>query len=348
MAYLTKSAALPLLLTAPLCFAIRKQYKRGLLFAVAMLPAVIGWQLWVLTHVSPARDLVSLYYTNYVGFQRYNVTLPDLPRVVWYNLDGCVRGIGNLLTFDTALAKFVHLERIVAVAAIAGAIRLTRRSGLLQFPFAALGITAMLLVWHYQPDQRFVFPLYPLLIAGLWTELHNFSTALRRAWNLRLTSQRIVAGAGAGALAALAAFILFTHIYGDFVFLPRLLDAYGSDLRELRPVYSWVATHTPLEANLYAYDDPLLYLYTGRRACGLPIPPRLYYYEDDPGIARLLGTLPTFSRDQHLDYMLLTTRDFYRDLHENGARVSRETIERSPLFERVYFRPDAEIYRRTR
>jgi len=345
-AYLTKSAALPLLLTAPLCFALRKQYKRGLLFAAAMLPAVVGWQLWVLAHASRSHDLVTVYYTNYLGFQRYNVTLPDLPRVVWYNLDGYIRGIGKLLTFDTAVGNFVHLERIIAVAAIAGAVRLTRRSGLLQYPLAALGITAILLVWHYQPDQRFVFPLYPLLAGGLWTELQNLSTALRRSWRQHVTSQRIAAGVGAGVLAALAAFIVFTHVYGDCVFLPKLLDAYGSDLRELRPVYSWLANHTPPDANLYAYDDPLLYLYTGRRACSLPIPTRLYYYDDDPGIARLLATLPSFSRDQHLDYMLLTTRDFYRDLHENGARVSRETIERSPLFQRVYGKPDAEVYRR--
>jgi hypothetical protein len=345
-AYLTKSAALPLLFTAPLCFALRKQYKRGLLFALAMLPAVVAWQLWVLTHISPSRDLVTLYYTNYFGFQRYNVPLTDLPRVVWYNLDGYIRGIGKLLTFDTAVGEIVHVERIIAVAAIAGAVRLTRRSGLRQYPLAALGITAILLVWHYQPDQRFVFALYPLLLAGLWTELHNFSNALGRAWNQRITSQRIAAGVGAGALAALAAFLVFTHVYGNLVILPKLFAAYGSDLRELRPVYSWVATHTPPGANLYAYDDPLLYLYTGRRACGLPIPTKLYYHDDNQGIVRLLGTLPSFSRDQHLDYVLLTTHDFYRDLHEKRARVLRESVERSPQFQRVYAESDAEIFRR--
>lgn len=348
LAYLTKSAALPLLFTAPLCFVLRKQYKRGLLFAAAMLPAVIGWQLWVLTHTSHAHDLVTLYYTNYLGFQLYNVTLQDLPRVVWYNLDGFFRAVGRLLTFDTALGEIVHFERIIAVAAIAGAIRLTRRSGLLQYPLAALALTAMLLVWHYQPDQRFVFPLYPLLLAGLWTELRNLASALHRAWDQRIVSQRIAASIGAALLATLVAFIAFTHVYGDFVFLPKLLATYGSDLRQLRPVYSWVAGNTPPEANLYAYDDPLLYLYTGRRACGLPIPTRLYYHDDDPGVSSLLHTLPSFSRDQHLDYVLLTARDFYRDRHESGARASREAIETSPLFQRVYEKPDAEIFQRIR
>jgi len=266
--------------------------------------------------------------------------------VIWYNLDGFFRGVGKLLTFDTAAGESIHFERVIAAAAIAGAVRLASRRRFTQYPFAALGMSAILLVWHYQPDQRFVFPLYPLLLAGLWTELDNLAAALRRSWNLRVTSQRIAAAIGAAVLAALAMFVAYTNVYGDFVFLPKVLTAYTSDLRDLRPVYSWVAQHTPPNANLYAYDDPLLYLYTGRRACSLPIPTKLYYYEDDPGIARLLHTLPSFSEEHHLDYVLLTTRDFYRDLHENGARVSRETIEQSPRFERVFGKPDAQVYER--
>jgi hypothetical protein len=207
IAYLTKSAALPLLLTAPLCFALRKQFRRALLFAAAMLPAVAGWQLWVLTHASRSHDLVTLYYTNYVGFQTYNVTWPDLPRVLWYNLDGFFHSIGKLLLFDAAVDESVLLERIVAFAAIAGVVRLTRRIGLSQYALAALGITALLLIWHYPPDRRFIFPLYPLLAAGLWLELRNFAGALRRAWNQRVVGQRIAAGVGAAALAGLAAFI---------------------------------------------------------------------------------------------------------------------------------------------
>lgn len=345
-AYLIKSAALPLLFTAPLCFAFRRQFKRGLLFASAMFPAVAAWQLWVLMHASHGHDLVSLYYTNYFGFQLYNVTLSDLPRVIWYNLDGFLKGAGRLLTFDTAIGESVHFERVIAVGAIAGIVRLARRSGRRQYPLAALGMTALLLIWHYEPDQRFVFPLYALLGAGLCTELRKIVSALQRAWNKHILGERIAAALGAGALAALAAFLVFTHVYGDFVFLPQVLGAYQSDLQSLRPVYAWVADHTPPDTNLYAYDDPLLYLYTGRRACGLPIPTKLYYHDDDAGIDRLLRTLPAFSAEQHLDYALLTPRDFYRDLHEKRALLLLNAIDNSPSFERVYARTDAGVYRR--
>ena len=346
LAYLTKSAALPLLATVPLCFVLRRQFKRGLLFAACMFPAVAGWQLWVLTHASRGHDLVTLYYTNYFGFQLYNVSLLDVPRVVWFNLDALLKGIGRLLVFDTAVGESVHFERVIAIGAIAGVVRLARRSGRLQYPLAAAGMTAMLLVWHYEPDQRFVFPLYPLLLAGLWTELSNIVTALRRSWEKRVTSDRIAAGIGAALLAGLAVFVAFTHIYGDFVFMPKLLAAYRSDFKDLHPVYSWVAENTPEHANLYGYDDPLIYLYAGRRASGLPIPTKLYYHQDEAGIDRLLRDLPAFSEEQHLDYVLLTTRDFYRDLHEKRARLLQQTIEQNSQFERVYARSDAELFRR--
>ena len=346
-AYLTKSAALPLLITAPLCFALRKQWRRGLLFAGAMLPAVAGWQVWATLHASRGQDLVTLYYTNYLGFQIYNVGLSDLPRVVWFNLDAFLRGVGRLLTFDTAIGESVHLERIVAIAAIAGAVRLVRRSGRMQYAAAAIPMTGILLIWHYQPDQRFVFPLYPLLAAGLWTELRNVWDALRRAWRKRVTSERVAAGVGATLLASLAGLIAFAHLYGDFVFLPEVMTAYRGDLKAIRPVYSWIGSHTSSQATFYAYDDPLVYLYTGRRSCGLPIPPKLYFHEDEAGIDRVLRNLPSFSQEQGLDFMLLTRRDFYRDLHEKRARMLLQTIAGDTRFEPVYEKPAIVVYRRT-
>src|SRR5579864_8105228 len=87
LAYLTKSSAAPLLLTVPVCFALRRQFGNAALFFVTMLPAPIAWQWWVSTHLSPSRDLVTLYYTNYFGFQLYNVPWRDIPLVVWHNLD---------------------------------------------------------------------------------------------------------------------------------------------------------------------------------------------------------------------------------------------------------------------
>ncbi len=120
--------------------------------------------------------------------------------MIWYNLDGFLQGAGKLLIFDLPYGS-KHLERVVAIAAIAGCVRLTMRKRALQYPLAALGMSAILLVWHFPPDQRFVFPLYPLLLMGLATEVRNICGALRVAWAKPRVADRI-AVAGFGALLA--------------------------------------------------------------------------------------------------------------------------------------------------
>lgn len=332
LAYLTKSAAAPLLLTVPACFLWRRQIRPAALFVSAMLPAPLAWQWWVSQHLSRSWDLVTLYYTNYLGFQIYNVPLRDLPLVVWHNLDTFLMGIGKVLTFDVPYGS-MHLERVIAVGAIAGAVRLARRTRKLQYPCAALGMSALLLVWHYTPDQRFVFPLYPLLLAGLWTELENICRMLRLSWRKPALADRTAALAGTGVIAAFAAFVVFTTAFGLFRFLPNLFEAYRADLAARQPAYAWIAANTSAGAGVYAYDDPLLYLYTGRKSVSLPIPPKLQYHDDRAGIDKLLDSIPDFANGYGLSYALVTPGDFYRDLHEQGARRELKAVRAArPVF----------------
>lgn len=343
MAYLTKSAAAPLLITVPLVFAFKKQFAKAGLFIGGMIPAVACWQYWVSQHLSHSADLVTLYYTNYFGFQLYNVPLKDLPLVAWHNLDGFLMGAGKLLTFDVPYGS-KHLERIVAAAAIAGCVRLARRTRQLQYPIAAAGMTAVLLVWHYVPDQRFVFPLYPLLLAGLWTELVNVWQALRASWNKPVFADRAAAAVGATVLCSFAAFLVFTTFFGLFRFLPDLFAAYRADFESRRAAYQWIANNAAPEASVYAYDDPVLYLFTGRKSCGLPIPPKFHYHDDQAGVDNLLLSVPDFAREHRLSYLLLFPDDFYRDEHERGARLERRGVESSRGLRAVFKTPTTAIY----
>ncbi len=343
LAYLTKSSAAPLLLTVPFCFALRRRFVQAALFFAAMLPAPLAWQWWASAHASRSWDLVTLYYTNYLGFEIYNVPLRDLPLVAWHNLDGFLAGASKLLMFDIPYGN-IYLERVVAVGAIAGCVRLARRTQKLQYPLAAAGIAALMLVWHYTPDQRFVFPLYPLLAAGLWTEVENLCRTLRVSWQKPAFSDRCAAAVGAGIVAALAMFVAFTTVFGLARFLPGLFDAYRSDLESRKPAYRWIAAHAPGQAAVFAYDDPVVYLYTGRKSCSLPVPPKFYYHDDQAGIDRLLDSIPDFARRYDLAYALITPADFYRDLHARGARRLLEAVESSREFHPVYTAPSASVY----
>ena len=53
-----------------------------------------------------------------------------------------------------------------------------------------------------------------------------------------------------------------------------------SELAAHQAAYRWFRTSTPLDATSYAYDDPLFYLYTGRRGLGLTMPYGRIYHSD--------------------------------------------------------------------
>ncbi len=344
LAYLTKSVAAPLLFTVPLCFALRKQFRKAALFFAAMLPAVAGWQWWMTRHMAHSWDLVTLYYTNYVGFELYNVPLHDLPLVIWYNLDGFLQGAGKALIFDIPYGS-KHLERVVAIAAIAGCVRLTRRTRMLQYPLAALGMSAILLVWHFPPDQRFVFPLYPLLLMGLATEVRNLCRALRAAWAKPAFADRFAA-AGFGALLRwLGGILCFLHRFRTGALCSGSVSLpIGPILkRASAPTNGWPATRprtrmfTPTRIR-WCFCTP------DRKACSLPIPPKFYYHRDDAGIEKLMGSMADFAREYRLEYLLLTPDDYHRDLHAGGTRGLTEAMQ-SSAFQQLYESPGAAIYK---
>ena len=221
-------------------------------------------------HLSHSWDLVTLYYTNYVGFQIYNVPLRDLPLVIWYNLDGFLLGAGKLLIFDVPYGS-KHLERVVAVAAIAGCVRLARRKRSCNIRWPRWGMSAILLVWHYPPDQRFVFPLYPLLLLALDRAGQHLRSVARRLGETRVRGSRGRFRRCGGCIGRASRFSSSSPPFsacsicsGSVRQLPR------RDFEARRPAYQWIANNARPDANVYAYEDPLLFLYTGRKSCSLP------------------------------------------------------------------------------
>src|SRR3984885_10240682 len=343
LAYLTKSVAAPMLLTVPLCFALRKQFQKAALFFVAMAPTAAGWQWWAMRHLSHSWDLVTLYYTNYLGFRTYNISLRDLPLVIWYNLDVFLQGAGKLLIFDLPYGS-KHLERVVAIAAIAGCVRLTTRRREWQYPLAALGISALLLVWHYPPDQRFVFPLYPFFLMGIATEIYNLCGVLRLAWAKPAFADRFVAAGFGAVLAALGVFAIFCIVFGLTWFLPDLFNSHRTEFAAREKAYEWINRNVPRDANIYAYEDPVLFLYTGHKACRFPIPPKFYYHGDDAAINNQMASMPAFARSHRLDYLLLTPDDYFKELNASGTRGLMQAMQ-SGAFEKLYGSSRAAVYK---
>ena len=342
-AYLVKSAALPFLIAGPLWLALRKKFRAALILFCAMLPAVVWWTLWTHQHMSHARDIVSLYYTDYLGYQIYNVGWRDLPLVMWKNLAGICSGAASLLIFNfTNAPAGMHLGRLLGIGAIVGTVRFARQRGMSAYHWFAAGYTPILLVWHFQPNERFLLPVYPLLLAGIALELEHLAGAIRKAWS-RGAANRVVGVAMASSLAALAMIGTAWNLDAVLRQFPGIIEQHRMVLVSNCAAFSWIAQHAP-GAAFFAYDDPVFFLHTGQHAADLPVAPLPFYREDREAILRPFRSLPAFAREQHLDYLFLTAADFHRDLPDAERAEVRRILARDGALQLAYQSPLSSIF----
>ena len=346
-AYLVKAAALPFLIAGPLWLVLRRKFRPAAILFCSMLPAVVWWTFWARQHMSHARDIVSLYYTDYLGYQIYNVGWRDLPLVVWNNLDALFSSVAGLLIFDVQKTPAgMHLSRLLAIGAIVGTVRFARQRGMTAYHWFAAGYAPVLLVWHFQPNERFLLPLYPLLLVGIATELEHLVRVIRKAWP-RGIANRVVGVAMVGSLAALAAIGTVWNLDAVLRQFPGIIEQHRAVLTSNRAASSWIA-QTPPETAFWAYDDPVFFLYTGHHAAHLPVAPLPFYRQDREAILRPFRSLPAFAREQHLDYVFLTAADFHRDLPSSEREEVRRILARDSALKLAYQSPLSSIFEVTR
>ena len=285
-AYLTKTAALPLLAAGPLYFAARRRYRPAMAFAAGMLPAVAGWNFWMRAHMGRPSDPLLIYYTDYFRYQLYNVDLAMLPQVVLKNGNAFLESIGALLvgppvfvdaTSPLTVAAFRLVMQTIGIVTLAGFLGCARRRGLTLYHWFAGLYVLLLLVWHYPPDERFLFPIMPVFVAGCWQEI----AVLRGRLPKRLAARRPIAAAVAAAV-CLWIGLGWWHSF-------RFLDEIREIARLNRTVYAWIARNTPSDATFLAYDDVVLHLYTGRTGYRPVVPTRFFYRDDEAAVERYVA-----------------------------------------------------------
>ena len=346
LAYLTRTAGLALLVPAVALLLWRRRWKHAALFSVPVAAAVVGWTLWTRAHRSLSSDVLTIYYTDYLRYQIMNVAWRDLPLYVWRNLDVLLKGMGALVLPDVTGSFFVKaLTQTIAVGMIAGVVRLLRRPGAALYGWFCLFYSAMLLIWHFPPNERFVLPMFPLLLAGLGTELVRLWAALRAGLRHAQLSQRIAAVAIGATGAAILGGALLVQCYVAGVFMP-------GDMREQRArraadeeAFRWISVNLPAPARLLAYDDPLVYLYTGRPAACLTALSLYWYRNDHAGMVAAYSGVVPFARQHALDYAYVADSDYHRHMGAEDASQAVRVIRRNPDLEALYRTAGATVYR---
>jgi hypothetical protein len=146
------------------------------------------------------------------------------------------------------------------------------------------------------------------------------------------------------ALAALAAGSFWSTTEGTLVLLPDYFGERQRQLTRLQPVWHWIAANTRPDARFAAYDDTLLYLYSGRRGYTEPILPGVVYGSPDATLPGYIAGLPALWREVGVTHVLLTDYDFLRDLHEPGHDALARLLRDPRRFRLLYADGTARVY----
>jgi hypothetical protein len=345
VAYLARSAGIVALGTMPLYFVLRKQPRKAAVFFFCMLPFVAGWMAWARLHEVTTTDPALMYYVDYASYQALNVSFADLPVVLWKNLDGLLSGLGSLVfprVFDSLFMKI--LAQVIAVAMIAGVVRLVRRGQAVNYALFALGSSLLLAIWHFPPNERFVFPLFPLALAGLLVELEHLAEMLKAGIRHKDRSQRVAAVMLGSFIVLILCAGLAVQIYMSRVYLPESAQLYRAKRDAQTLAFQWIKKNTPESTAVVSLRDPLFYLQTGRHAITRPVLPMFWYREDREAVIESFRTLAPFARSHQLEYVYYAGLDFGAMSEEDQTKVDK-SIRSSPELDVAFRNGDATVYK---
>jgi hypothetical protein len=307
IAYLARTAAMPLLLAIPMYYMIRRRLSSALVFFAASLPIVAGWHIWCASRRSQGLDEVTLYYTNYLRYQLQAVPLTRLPEHVWTNIGQILSSISLVLAIDPGPSLPLSLiQPLILAACVSGIIRLVRSNHrVLPYALFALLYLMMLAFWYYTPTGRFLIPILPILLAGMWVELSHLAKLVRESWRSAPAASVVVASAMAGLAVLFGSTLVKEYRIGG----PAVFAAEREQRDLLAPAYDWVRENTPRDASFFAVNDPVLYLNTGRHAVRRGEMSDLFVQQTS-GTLRPSDGLLRFVRQQKLTHMLITANDF--------------------------------------
>ena len=131
-------------------------------FTAGVAPFVLAWTWWVQAHRVHTDDPNLLYYIDYLRFGLSNQDWGNIHLFVWKNAWAMIEGIGGLVLVDAGSSALVRgLLVLIAAASIAGLVRSVHIPRLQTYIAFAVVYTGILLVWHFPPGERFLYPVFP-------------------------------------------------------------------------------------------------------------------------------------------------------------------------------------------
>jgi len=346
LSILARTALLPVLASAPLCYLLHRRRRQAWLFLVASLPFAAGWQLWTATHKAAASDLETLFYTDYLRFYLFNLGRTSFPQLVYDNLGALLKSFGEMMVFQQAKGFVPVLAALVAaIIGMAGWVRLFRQGRLRQYALFAILFSAQHLVYNFPPTARFLLPLVPGLLAGFWTEFRHILTLVARHRRHPSVAERAVAYALFAVLFLFGLFSLWRAAYGVSRWVPDNLEVQRDLLVGRLPALHWVSANSKPDDVVLSTFESLSYLYTGRRGLGFFLPTSLFYPPDKKAIESHFRGVPRFVYDRDIAYVILSAGDYAVSEPQFSFPAWQQALNDQPVFQRVFENHVAHVYR---
>ena len=311
----------------------RRAFREAFLFA-AVAGLVIGIESWpTLVHRvatsnaggtgEPGWNQVFAYYTNYVEYQ-WGMGIPSVwafLNLVKLNFLLLVTSPGSVLV--GSLGNWGNAVTAALSAPVwLGIVRQVKTDEWKPFALVLFFYSCVILVWSFPQPERFLLPFIPVFFVALWLEVRRLGALLLA--HLRADSplrQRVPAGAVAAVLAFLLGFMAWNYAVRD----PRQLQLASASqaraLEERLQAYRWIREHAGPSDRIAAYDDAVMYFYTGRQGLRpLTFLPIAGYMSDEESLRRDLAHIADAPRHAGVRYWLTTNDDF-------GNEVGKDQID---------------------
>ncbi len=336
-ACMTKTAGF-LIVPAVLIGGLRSRDWRSLgVFLAPVLPAIAGWTLWANAHRVPSDQPILWYYTDYVGAFLKNGGLRALPDIIPHNLMSIITASGSVVIHnlpDSMLGRFLCI--LVVAAMVTGAVRIVKRTGLVEYPIFCLLLALTLTVWNFSPSVRLMLPMLPLLAIGLYLEGGVLAALIRRSLQGKDFGNRVAAY-------VILAGIIVGCLFGmrrNAIFITREIPALLQQSRELtarsREVFRWCRTSLPASAVVLASNDTLVYLYTGRKSVR-PVPNSVAFYTNDhAGMLANFTQLDEVTRVFGITHILINPRDYETEFDPGDRQQVLKLLVDNPRHKTIY------------
>jgi hypothetical protein len=321
----------------------RREYKRAIIFCFAA-GLTIAPVLLLAAHYAPLAatgatvsqngssqwQRLVIFHTEYVRFH-WLMGIPSAGAFFLMLKENCLQLVSSPGPFLAGAfdRRSWLLTAGMSAIVLSGVVRQLWRPEWRALAFMSVPYAAIILVWPYPIMERFLFPFLPIFLLGLVLESQRLISLAMK--NLRVPASpgnRILAAVVCMILAAYTAFAGWNYFFRDRRQLLEAANAQAKTLEQKKEAYAWIREHTPADAKIVAYEDILLFLYSGRQALRpIALLPASAYQKipgsDSPDLSKDLAEMCDAPRDAGATYWMAADDDFSLDA-EPGKTLGRQ------------------------